>query len=139
MGSGPIEGRLPSLSVAAQKAENSFNKVSMANLTKMFQGMTRAIDTGPERAKFESTQASMKMDAPVVNKTLDDQIAAIDTMIARNKARRDQFTREGDFTEQAPASEKAKNEYPKTLRKDGHTAQVSNAQEEQEAKAEGWN
>jgi hypothetical protein len=43
-----------------QKVENALNKISLSEMTQMFQGMSKAIDSDAERAFFQSAQPALK-------------------------------------------------------------------------------
>lgn len=62
---GPIIGRLPTLTEQGQRVDQALNTLSLDKMVKMFAGMSKAIDSDAERAFFQSAQASDTKDIPV--------------------------------------------------------------------------
>jgi len=56
---GPIDQFISPLSTQGQKLRQVFNEISLDKMTKMFAGMSKAIDSDAERKFFEQSQVSM--------------------------------------------------------------------------------
>lgn len=56
---GPIDQYITAWTDEGQKLRQAFNNLSLEKMTKMFQGMSKAIDSDAERRMFEQSQASL--------------------------------------------------------------------------------
>ncbi len=56
---GPLDQYATGMTKEGQKLRQSFNDLSLDKMTKMFQGMSKAIDSDAERKMFEQSQASL--------------------------------------------------------------------------------
>jgi len=71
-----------------QDLEATFNKINLKNLVTTFQGFSRSIDTAVERAAWDRTQPSIKLDDPVNMKILIGNISLGVKAAAEGEARR---------------------------------------------------
>ena len=73
---GPIDQYISPLSSQGQKLRQTFNEISLDKMTKMFAGMSKAIDSDAERKFFEQSQPSMgnypDVNASVLKQTLEN-------------------------------------------------------------------
>lgn len=80
-----------------QRLDAIFRNLSLDSMTKMFAGMSKAIDTGAERAAFESTQPSLSNDDKVNEDILNRQLEAAKSMLNRQKKAITSFDKYGNF------------------------------------------
>lgn len=81
---GPIDQYITGMSDEGQKLRQAFNDLSLTKMTKMFKGMSKAIDSDAERKMFEQSQASLS-NYPSVNKAiLDDLEKALESTKSKN-------------------------------------------------------
>lgn len=142
---GPVDQYYSKFTKEGQTLEKKLNKISLDTMVKMFSGMSKAVDTNAERAQFQSTQPQMRDYQDVNIDTLTKLENSINSVIKKTNAARQLYDRTGDFTqpEEKQSNVAPKNDnssYPKKVfNNKGQSATVSNAQEEAEAKSEGFN
>lgn len=147
-GTGPLAtafGTTANISEDSQKLRSKFNKLSLGNMTKLFSGFSKAIDTDAERAFFQSTQPDLSLDDDVNREILKNMEDYAKGLVDKANMRQAEITKEGDFrSPEETLSEYQKiagknTSYPKQMTKGGKQVTVSNSQEENEARQEGWN
>lgn len=102
-GTGPIAtlgGLTGYIGEDANALKAQFNKISLDSMTKMFQGMSKAVDSEGERRMFEGTQPSLGNDDITNNMLLDDRIKAVENMLNKQRKTISNFDRYGKFTNQ---------------------------------------
>jgi len=151
------------LSPAHQEQQNLLKEIQFDKIVSMFAGMSKAIDSERDMASFEQAQASNSNLWENNQKILDRQIEAVKKSIEKSQKGIDLYRNTGFFPKQdmlvkkygtedavkyymdnypqeqtSEIPSKESNKFPKTIFKDGHSAQVSNEQELKEAMEEGW-
>ncbi len=91
-------------------------------MVKMFAGMSKAVDTGAERAAFESTQPRINNDDSVNTMILNDQLAAAERMLQKQQEAIQRYDRTGAFTEEETRSPQGQGtpSKPKQIKQNGH-------------------
>lgn len=79
-----VGGMTKYLNQDQQMLDSSFQKISLANMSKMFEGMSKAVDSDAERAKFEASQPALSNDDAVNLKLLEDNLSSVDSLINKN-------------------------------------------------------
>jgi hypothetical protein len=70
---GPLDQYITGTTGKGQKLRQAFNDLSLNKMTKMFKGMSKAIDSDAERKMFEQSQASLS-NYPDVNEEILDNL-----------------------------------------------------------------
>jgi hypothetical protein len=81
---GPIDQYITGASDEGQKLRQAFNDLSLTKMTKMFKGMSKAIDSDAERKMFEQSQASLSNYPDVNLEILDNLEKALESSKAKN-------------------------------------------------------
>lgn len=110
---GPIDQYITGATDEGQQLRQAFNDLSLDKMTKMFKGMSKAIDSDAERKMFEQSQASLG-NYPAVNKQILDTMERAALSL---KQKNSQFMNELQSAE----SEKKSNEVRRKT-KDGRIA-----------------
>jgi hypothetical protein len=92
---------LGSLAPEAQSLDTSLQKLSMDQLVKQFSGMSKAIDTPTERAAFEATVPTIKMDDELLIDELQKRKAAAQAAKERIQTGINRYDKTGEFTQEA--------------------------------------
>ena len=121
-GTGPLStagGLTKYISQSTEDLDSKFNELSLDTVTKMFAGMSKAIDTGAERAIFESSQPNIKNDDAVNKRILKDRIKAVQSLIEKQKNAYKGIDREGNFVDvpQQPTKQVVRKQYSKSANK----------------------
>ena len=74
-----------------QMLDSSFQKISLSNMAKMFEGMSKAVDSDAERAKFEASQPSITNDDKVNVKLLKENLDAVQSLINKNNSAKSNY------------------------------------------------
>lgn len=82
---GPIDQYTSKVTPTGQKLQKAINNIALDKMTKMFAGMSKAIDSDAERAFFQSTQPSMSDFESVNLDTLRDLKANIKSLREKTK------------------------------------------------------
>lgn len=127
-GTGPLStlgGLTKYASQDTEKLDSAFKKVALGEMVKMFAGMSKAVDSNAERRAFESTQPSVALDDETNKQILESQIKAAESLVAKTKAARSQYNREGDYIEpeQSPEDRQEAPQEPQTKVRNGVTYQ----------------
>ncbi len=124
-GTGPVAtlGGLTSyVNDDTERLKARFNKLGLDSMVKMFAGMSKAVDTGAERAAFESTQPRINNDDSVNTMILNDQLAAAERMLQKQQEAIQRYDRTGAFTEEETRSPQGQGtpSKPKQIKQNGH-------------------
>jgi hypothetical protein len=84
--------------------DSKFKKIGLDEMVKMFQGMSKAVDSDAERRAFEATQPSITLDDPTNKELLSKKLEAAKSLLAKTKAAKNQFDKTGDFVQQESPS-----------------------------------
>ena len=82
---GPIDQYISPMSTQGQKLRQTFNEISLDKMTKMFAGMSKAIDSDAERKFFEQSQPSMGNYPEVNASVLADTLKNLESLKQKNK------------------------------------------------------
>lgn len=110
-GTGPVStlgGLTKYVSSGTEGLDSTFKGLSFDELTKKFQGMSKAIDSDGERRAFESTQPSVSLDDNTNKMLLDKKLAAAQSLLTKVQAAKAKYDREGKFVDSDPTDDKIK-------------------------------
>jgi hypothetical protein len=77
--------------------DSTFKTLSLKSLVEMFAGMSKAIDTGAERAAFEATQPSTQLPPSTNRMILKNKLEAAEKLLAKTRAAKSMYDRKGEF------------------------------------------
>lgn len=92
-----VRSLLGSIDPETQALETDLSKLSLDQLTKQFSGMSKAIDTPQERARFESTVPTLGMDDKLLIDQLEVRLKAAQDAKKRIAKGLDLYDRTGNF------------------------------------------
>ena len=107
-GTGPLAtgfGAKRFLDQDLEALNSKFKKISLDEMIKMFQGMSRAVDSDSERRAFESTQPSITLDDKTNMQILGEKIKAAESLLQKTKDAKEQYDRTGAFRQSASTAE----------------------------------
>jgi len=100
LGTGPfatLGGTTKFISQDLQKLDTKFNQVGLDEMVKMFSGMSKAVDSNAERAKFESTQPSLTLDDDVNRDLFKTKIEAAESLLKKTREAKKKYDKYGTF------------------------------------------
>jgi hypothetical protein len=126
---GPIDQFAAGFKSEGQQLRQAFNDLSLEKMSKLFAGMSKAIDSDAERKMFEQSQASLGNYPEVNMQILDDMEKGVISLKEKNARLHDSYDKEGNevILEDAPIRE----ELPETVlmvAPNGQTARVKRDQ-----------
>lgn len=95
-GTGPLAtlgGTKTVFSQDLQQLEEALQKVSLTNMGKMFEGMSKAIDSDAERQKFEASQANIEKDDKVNLANLERQLIMLKELKKKNRIAKEDYNK----------------------------------------------
>lgn len=104
-GTGPlvtIGGATKIASAKTQMLDSAFKGLNLDTMSKLFAGMSRAVDSDAERRAFEAAQPSLSNDDEVNENIFKRKIEATKSLLEKTKRARSQYDKFGDFAEQSP-------------------------------------
>lgn len=119
-GSGPIAtvgGMTKYLSSDAQMLDSQFKKLNLDTMSKMFQGMSKAVDSEGERRAFEAAQPALTNDDNVNRALLDERIKATTNLLEKQKNAARTYDKSGSFEEARRSA--VQSSKPKTIFQNG--------------------
>jgi hypothetical protein len=102
-GTGPIAtgfGLKKSVSSDLERLNSKFKKGSLEEMSRMFAGMSKAVDSEGERRAFESTQPSVELDDSTNRAILKERLEAAKRLLDKTRKAKTTYDRTGDFTQQ---------------------------------------
>lgn len=113
-GTGPMAtlgGLTKYTSADAQNLDAQFKKLNLDTMAKLFQGMSKAVDSDAERRAFEAAQPSLTNDDNVNRRLIQDRLQAARSLATKLKKAANSIDQRGNFVEpvreeQAPKSNK---------------------------------
>ena len=126
---GPMDQYAAGFKSEGQQLRQAFNDLSLEKMSKLFAGMSKAIDSDAERKMFEQSQASLGNYPDVNMQILDDMEKGVISLKEKNARLYDSYDKEGNEVnlEDSPIKE----ELPETvlmLAPNGQTARVKRSQ-----------
>lgn len=101
-GTGPLATIGGLTKYGSEKAENldaQFKKMNLDTMVKMFNGMSRAVDSDRERAAFEAAQPSLTNDDNTNARLIAERIAAAKSLLRKQKEALSSIDKQGNFVE----------------------------------------
>jgi len=99
---GPIDQYISPLGTKGQKLRQTFNEISLDKMTKMFAGMSKAIDSDAERKFFEQSQVSMGSYPEVNMGILKNMLVNLESLKLKNQGTLKSIDKSGKIMEEAP-------------------------------------
>lgn len=116
---GPIDQYTSPLTSKGQKLRQSFNDLSLEKMSKLFQGMSKAVDSDAERKMFEQSQASMGNYPDVNMDVLNQMEKSILSLKNKNKQLLNRYDSKGNEVDQKPSEENSTGPYGDTVERNG--------------------
>lgn len=103
---GPIDQYIVANTKQGQLLKQTLSELSLKKMSKMFEGMSKAIDTGPEREIFESSQASLDKYSDNNMQILEDQEKALLNLKKKNNERINEISQNREQIQESSTSQK---------------------------------
>jgi len=124
---GPLDQYLAPMGNQGQKLRQTFNEISLDKMTKMFAGMSKAIDSDAERKFFEQSQVSMGNYPEVNMGILKDTLKNLESLKAKSQGVLQSISKEGKRSEDS-AQESPSNDFVTMIAPNGQTKNVRKEQ-----------
>lgn len=92
---GPIDQYITGLGSEGQQLRQAFNDLSLAKMSKLFQGMSKAVDSDAERKMFEQSQASLGNYPSVNMQILNDMEKSLNSLKGKNQKLYNRYDKKG--------------------------------------------
>ena len=93
---GPVDQFISGFGDKGQELRQAFNDLSLEKMSKLFQGMSKAVDSDAERKMFEQSQASMGNYPSVNMKVLNSMEQGIKSLQQKNKGLVNRYDKKGN-------------------------------------------
>lgn len=93
---GPIDQYITGLGKEGQQLRQAFNDLSLSKMSKLFQGMSKAVDSDAERKMFEQSQASLGNYPDVNMQVLNDMEKSLNSLKKKNQNLYNRYDKKGN-------------------------------------------
>lgn len=114
---GPLDQYLTGFSGEGQKVRQAFNDLSLEKMSKLFQGMSKAVDSDAERKMFEQSQASLGNYPDVNMEILNNMEKSLQSLKQKNM----RYMQEIEGGSQEPQKQTSQAPYGDEVERNGKT------------------